>query len=393
MRLLALVLALAPRGAIAQCVDSTNTGFTINGAPATCSQLSPFCAHPLYGCGVSEQCPVSCGACQSCDVAVTSLTIAGSPATCAQLAALGTSKDYACKHATFGATIREQCPETCGCGYCYMPPPPSPLIPPSPPQIPEHLRPPESPPPPAIPAPTAPPPFECADALSTRFAVEGQPANCSALAAVGACTDASNGCEVRRTCPVSCGACQSCDAESTADVGVYVGGQLASCSQLASLQQCTHGTNGASVRAACPASCECGVCPPCPPPFPPSPPSPPMAPRCATLIDLALILDASGSMQGYEAALRQFALGVLSQFELSSTEARVGLVTFSTTAVRPALAKAPPARGTHMPNPRVAHDTLSLHPRPRLCVTADTVRACAFALCPSLAVGHFRPVR
>eukprot|EP00966_Prymnesium_polylepis_P202958 4702447-Prymnesium_polylepis.2 len=96
MRLLGLLLALvlAPAGAShsTSCVDSTNTGFTINGAPATCSQLSPFCAHALYGCGVSHVCPASCDACQKCDLAVTDFTISGSPATCAQLAALGTDK-------------------------------------------------------------------------------------------------------------------------------------------------------------------------------------------------------------------------------------------------------------------------------------------------------------
>eukprot|EP00966_Prymnesium_polylepis_P181309 4199343-Prymnesium_polylepis.1 len=272
-----------------------------------------------------------------------------------------------------------------------MPPPPSPAIPPSPPQVPDDLRPPESPPPPASPAPAVPPRFECADAATlTRFSVDGQLANCSALAAAGACTDASDGCEIKRTCPVSCGACQSCDAESTADVGVYVGGQLASCSQLASLQQCTHAVHGATVRTACPASCECGICPPSPPPFPPSPPSPPKAPLCATLIDLALILDASGSMQGYEEALRQFALGVLSQFELSSTEGRVGLITFSTTAVR--LARQGPRAAQKMPSPRAARSPLAVCTQPSLCAAAEAVRARSFALCPSRAVGRFDPL-
>ena len=51
---------VAPAGA---CVDSTDTGFTINGAPATCTQLAGYCADATHGASVSSSCPATCKKC------------------------------------------------------------------------------------------------------------------------------------------------------------------------------------------------------------------------------------------------------------------------------------------------------------------------------------------
>ena len=66
------------------------------------------------------------------------------------------------------------------------------------------------------------------------------------------------------------------------------------------------------------------------PPPPPSPPSPPPPPRCEAAVDLALVIDKSGSMKNDMADARALAIFILEQFELS--QARAAVVSFSSSA-------------------------------------------------------------
>lgn len=67
------------------------------------------------------------------------------------------------------------------------------------------------------------------------------------------------------------------------------------------------------------------------PPAPPAPPFPPPAPpRCAVPFDLALILDQSGSMSGAMADLKEVAIHLLEQIDL--TQGRASVIAFSSTA-------------------------------------------------------------
>jgi len=45
------------------CADAASTGWMVDGTPATCSELPPYCNDPTYGAQIREACPVSCGAC------------------------------------------------------------------------------------------------------------------------------------------------------------------------------------------------------------------------------------------------------------------------------------------------------------------------------------------
>jgi len=47
------------------CADSTTTGFTVSGGPATCAQLAGYCNHATHGPGVQRVCRRTCGVCTS----------------------------------------------------------------------------------------------------------------------------------------------------------------------------------------------------------------------------------------------------------------------------------------------------------------------------------------
>ena len=111
----------------ANCTDRSPSGFALNGASVECSALQPFCGHISFGCSIANRCPETCGACSSqqfCDAIYTGFTVNGQDARCAQLSSF-------CWDAVHGRNIRILCPEQCGCGYCPPSPPPAPPLAPS----------------------------------------------------------------------------------------------------------------------------------------------------------------------------------------------------------------------------------------------------------------------
>ena len=119
----------------------------------------------------------------------------------------------------------------------------------------------------------------CEDKYNTTFTIDGIPATCQELAPL--CNDITHGCGIALECPVSCSACNRCDA-ATSGLASNSNPSL-SCSeaaflchqdpatlsnQLVTLQQLLLGN--------CPETCSCGFCPPSPPPprVPPTPPPP-----------------------------------------------------------------------------------------------------------------------
>jgi hypothetical protein len=71
-----------------------------------------------------------------------------------------------------------------------------------------------------------------------------------------------------------------------------------------------------------------------------TPPSPPRAPPCAAFLELAIVLDESGSIGngcggsggGCVPAMKEFAHAIIDQFELGENATRVSITTFSSTA-------------------------------------------------------------
>jgi hypothetical protein len=94
--------------ASSSCVDG-NPGITLNGSPATCTQLQPYCDHSSLGAQITSSCPLTCGAngctapCQ--DMSSTGITINGAEATCSQL------QSYCTSHASM---VVPKCRRTCG---------------------------------------------------------------------------------------------------------------------------------------------------------------------------------------------------------------------------------------------------------------------------------------
>ena len=66
------------------------------------------------------------------------------------------------------------------------------------------------------------------------------------------------------------------------------------------------------------------------PPF--APPTPPFAPACALELDLVLVFDVSGSMQGQESGLKALGIELVDQFILGENLTEVGVVEFNTDA-------------------------------------------------------------
>ena len=66
------------------------------------------------------------------------------------------------------------------------------------------------------------------------------------------------------------------------------------------------------------------------PPF--APPTPPFAPACALELDLVLVFDVSGSMQGQESGLKALGIELVNQFILGENLTEVGVVEFNTDA-------------------------------------------------------------
>ena len=75
-----------------------------------------YCAYRTHSAHVRSKCPRTCGTCltdappmpESCsDASYTGLTIDGMDASCGELVGY-------CRHRTYGSTVRERCPRTCG---------------------------------------------------------------------------------------------------------------------------------------------------------------------------------------------------------------------------------------------------------------------------------------
>lgn len=124
--------------------------------------------------------------------------------------------------------------------------------------------------------------------------------------------------------PETCGACTSRAFCDTAFTGYLIGGNPASCPQLQPF--CNHTFHGHSIRNLCGETCGCGYCPPSPPP------APPLAPACDEPLDLAIVLDMSGSMHAWLSQALTFVRELVLNFVVGEGHARVGLVTFSDAA-------------------------------------------------------------
>ena len=175
------------------------------------------------------------------------------------------------------------------------------------------------------------PPNVCNDASTTPFALFGQPATCNALQPY--CGNFAVSCSVASTCPLTCGACSShefCDDSVRSSQQILLNGQPATCSDLAPF--CNHVQHGFLIRSLCGETCGCGFCPP---PYPSPPPSPPLAPACSNglPVDLVLVLDHSGSMRVWQAAVLEWVRELILQFDFGESAARVGLVEFNQQAI------------------------------------------------------------
>ena len=164
---------------------------------------------------------------------------------------------------------------------------------------------------------------EGSDAMAneTGFLLYGQSASCAELSEANACSGIELACRIANVCPESCAACTSstyCDWPETGITllqpdGSYV---VASCAMLVSHCESESirvgsQTWGLLIRQRCPESCGCGRCPP------PPPPAPPHAPSCEAALDLALVLDASYSLLGYQEQVAVFARDLLLQMRIA----------------------------------------------------------------------------
>jgi cathepsin B len=101
----------SPPSSSIYCVDQSPTGFTINGADASCSRLSSYCTHSTYGAAIRQKCPKTCGTCSGsssesacADSQKPPFTLNGSPAKCPELL----------KFCSQNSRVRSSCPKTCG---------------------------------------------------------------------------------------------------------------------------------------------------------------------------------------------------------------------------------------------------------------------------------------
>ena len=104
------------------CVDSSDP---FAGSDATCDTIRAnpmYCTDATYGATVREHCPVTCGVCADTSHMLppslpppagcedSPAPFEGSDATCATIRA----NPMYCTDATYGVTVREHCPVTCG---------------------------------------------------------------------------------------------------------------------------------------------------------------------------------------------------------------------------------------------------------------------------------------
>ena len=178
---------------------------------------------------------------------------------------------------------------------------------------------------------------EGSDSNETGFLLSGKSASCADLFQANVCTGIELSCEIATVCPESCAACRTstyCDWPDTGITMVQADGSYAEagCAMLVPHCESTSirvgiQTWGGLIRARCPESCGCGRCPP------PPPPAPPHAPSCEAALDLALVLDTSGSLLGYQEQVAGFARDLLLQVRIASVHMHGALVAFSDAAV------------------------------------------------------------
>ena len=175
------------------------------------------------------------------------------------------------------------------------------------------------------------------DSNETGFLLSGQSASCADLFQANVCTGIELSCEIATMCPESCAACRSSTYCDWPETGITLSQQdgsylEATCAMLAphcesKAIRVGSQTWGVLIRERCPESCGCGRCPP------PPPPAPPHAPSCEAALDLALVLDASGSLLGYQEQVAGFARDLLLQIRIALAHMHGALVAFSEAAV------------------------------------------------------------
>ena len=175
------------------------------------------------------------------------------------------------------------------------------------------------------------------DSNETGFLLSGQSASCADLFQANVCTGIELSCEIATMCPESCAACRSSTYCDWPETGITLSQQdgsylEATCAMLAphcesKAIRVGSQTWGVLIRERCPESCGCGRCPP------PPPPAPPHAPSCEAALDLALVLDASGSLLGYQEQVAGFARDLLLQIRIAPAHMHGALVAFSEAAV------------------------------------------------------------
>ena len=183
------------------------------------------------------------------------------------------------------------------------------------------------------------------DSNETVALLNEQSANCADLFEAYTpdqlCTGIELSCTIATMCPDSCAACTSTMYCNWPETGITLlqpdGSRLeATCAHLAphcDLMECRGEVSnncetwGVLIRQRCPESCGCGHCPP------PPPPAPPHAPSCEAALDLALVIDSSGSLLGYQEQVAGLARELLLQVRIAPAHAHGALVAFSDAAV------------------------------------------------------------
>lgn len=266
------------------CTDApgSNTGFTLNGQPATCVDLTGYCAHPDYGSMIAVVCPESCGVicdlrppspptsarCQ--DYETTGFRINDQPASCEQLA------NY-CTHAAYGSRISAACSRSCGL---------------------------------------------CDDKISLTACGDDCCTNTCHWPRDGQCDDGGPGSEWAGFCEFG---------SDCFDCGSRFDSPPPSAPPLPSPPP---PSPSPPLPPAPPPASPAPPSPPQPPSLPPRlptpPSSPPLSPRCWAPMDLALVIDESSSMRNATRDVKDLATSLVSQ--LDTTNARVAIVGFASVA-------------------------------------------------------------
>ncbi|EOD30828.1 hypothetical protein EMIHUDRAFT_232439 [Emiliania huxleyi CCMP1516] len=242
--------------ALGPCADWLEPNFRASdGSQLSCFDLAfqyGLCDDPAYGCQIKRECPASCGACiDACTANTpgsTSYIVNGEAALCSALegycehAQFGTEITAACPTTdgsqldcfdlaveydmcddpTYGCQIKRECPASCGAciDVCAADTPGSAsyIVDGEAASCSSLER---------LPANT------CASRFDFRTS-DGSQLSCFDLAfQYGLCDDPAHGCQIKRECPASCGACiDACAADTPGSTSFAINGQAVSCSSL-----------------------------------------------------------------------------------------------------------------------------------------------------------------